>query len=555
MRTRLSAACVLLALVTGTLAAQPAGLAVNGQIYTMDPDQPLVEAIAWDGEGRIVALGGADALAGRWPDAPVTDLEKRTVIPGLIDAHGHVMGLGFALLNADLAGAASIDEVIARLRRHAAELPEGAWLRGRGWDQTRWPGAEFPTAADLDAAFPERPVLLERIDGHAVWANSAAMAMVEADLSGDWQPEGGFIHRDDEGNPTGVFIDRAEDVFEDVIPPPTEAEKALALDRALARMTSLGLTGVHDAGTSLDDLRRFLHREAVGQLPIRIHALADGDAEALASLCRMGMVETPRVTARGVKLYADGALGSRGAALLEDYSDDPGNRGLLFEQDDALQAMVDKAMGCDLQVAIHAIGDRANRQAIDALIAGQKRFDDNPGRHRVEHVQIIHPKDIPRLAGAGIIASMQPTHATSDMRWAEDRLGEQRLFGAYAWQRLRQAGARLAFGSDFPVEQVDPMLGIYAAVTRQDLDGEPPGGWLPDQRVTAEVAVAGFTIDAAHAGFAEHAVGSLEVGKRADFVVLDRNLFEIEAADIPDTKVLATYLDGQAVYRADGPPR
>lgn len=542
----------ILSLVAAPLAAQPAGMVVNGNIYTMNADLPAVEAMAWDASGRIMAVGGADELAAKWPDVPKTDLEGRTVIPGLIDAHGHVMGLGFSMLNADLAGADSIDEVVQRLRAHATDLPEGAWLRGRGWDQTRWPGAQFPSAADLDEAFPDRPVLLERVDGHAVWANSAAMSRVESDLAGGWQPEGGFIHRDDDGNPVGIFIDRAEDVFEDVIPPPTEAEEALALDRALARMTSLGLTGVHDAGTSLDDLRRYLHREAAGKLPIRIHALADGDEEALAALCRMGMVDTRRVTARGVKFYADGALGSRGAALLEAYSDDPGNKGLLFETDEALQAMVDKAMRCDLQVAIHAIGDRANRQVIDALIAGQKRFEDNPGRHRVEHVQIIHPKDIPRLAEAGIIASMQPTHATSDMRWAEERLGEQRLFGAYAWQRLRQAGARLAFGSDFPVEQVDPMLGIHAAVTRQDTEGEPPGGWLPDQRVTAAVAVAGFTIDAAYAGFAEEHVGSLEAGKRADFVVLDRNLFEIGPADIPNTKVLATYLDGQEVYRAEG---
>jgi len=243
--------------------------------------------------------------------------------------------------------------------------------------------------------------------------------------------------------------------------------------------------------------------------------------------------------------------GSRGAALLADYSDDPGNRGLLFETDENLQRMVDKAMGCDLQVAIHAIGDRANRQVIDAIIKGQRKFPGNPGRHRIEHVQIIHPDDIARLAEAAIIASMQPTHATSDMRWAEDRLGQQRLFGAYAWQHLRRAGARLAFGSDFPVEKVDPMLGIYAAVTRQDLDGEPPGGWLPDQRVTPEVAVAGFTLDAAYAGFAEAEVGSLAPGKRADFVVLDQNLFEIDSAQIPETKVLSTWLDGEVVYRAE----
>jgi hypothetical protein len=315
-------------------------------------------------------------------------------------------------------------------------------------------------------------------------------------------------------------------------------------------MAAHGLTGVHDAGTSLDTLRRLLHREAAGKLTIRVHALADGDAGALEALCRLGPVDTPRVTARGVKFYADGALGSRGAALLEDYHDDPGNRGLLFESDEAMQRVVDKAMGCGLQLAIHAIGDRANRQVIDVLAAGQRRFPDNPGRHRIEHAQIVHPDDIPRIAEAGLIASMQPTHATSDMRWAADRLGDERLFGAYAWQRMRQAGARLAFGSDFPVEKVDPMLGLYAAVTRQDLDGEPPGGWLPDQRVTMQVALEGFTVDAAWAGFAEDDVGSLEVGKYADFVMLDRDPFAVAAERISDIRVLRTVVGGETVYAA-----
>ncbi|MEX0914739.1 MAG: amidohydrolase family protein, partial [Wenzhouxiangellaceae bacterium] len=334
MRSWFPVVSAILTLVAVPLAAQPAGMVVNGNIYTMNADQPTAQAMAWDANGRVVAVGQSDELVKKWPDVATTDLEGRTVIPGLIDAHGHVMGLGFSMLNADLAGADSIDEVVQRLKTHASDLPEGAWLRGRGWDQTRWPGAQFPSAADLDEAFPDRPVLLERIDGHAAWANSAALGRVETDLTGDWQPDGGFIHRDDDGNPVGIFIDRAEDVFDDVIPPPTEAEKALALDRATERMTSLGLTGVHDAGTSLDGLRRFLHRGAAGELPIRIHALADGDEEALAALCRMGTVDTPRVTARGVKLYADGALGSRGAALLEEYSDDPGNKGLLFETDE-----------------------------------------------------------------------------------------------------------------------------------------------------------------------------------------------------------------------------
>lgn len=531
-------------------ADQAAGLLVGAEIRTLAPDRPAAEALAWDAEGRLLAVGSTDALVQRWSDAPRTDARGRVVVPGLIDAHAHVMGLGFALLNADLAGADSVEEVLARLRRHARNLPDGAWLRGRGWDQTRWESGEFPTAADLDDAFPDRPVLLDRVDGHAAWANSAAMRRVGRDLTGDWQPEGGHVQRDADGRPTGVFIDKAVAVFEDAIPAPGEAEKALALDRALAHMAAHGLTGVHDAGTSLDTLRRLLHREAAGKLTIRVHALADGDAGALEALCRLGPVDTPRVTARGVKFYADGALGSRGAALLEDYHDDPGNRGLLFESDEAMQRLVDKAMGCGLQLAIHAIGDRANRQVIDVLAAGQRRFPDNPGRHRIEHAQIVHPDDIPRIAEAGLIASMQPTHATSDMRWAADRLGDERLFGAYAWQRMRQAGARLAFGSDFPVEKVDPMLGLYAAVTRQDLDGEPPGGWLPDQRVTMQVALEGFTVDAAWAGFAEDDVGSLDVGKYADFVVLDRDPFAVAAERIPDIRVLRTVVGGETVYAA-----
>jgi len=547
-----AAALVLAAavLMTGSVAAGEAtGVLVNAEIRTLNPDAPTAGALAWDADGRLLAVGERDDVVERWPEAERLDGEGRFVIPGLIDAHGHVMGLGFAMLNADLSGAGSIDEIVERLSAHAGSLPPGAWLRGRGWDQTRW-GGDFPTAADLDAAFPDRPVLLERVDGHASWANTAAMSRIERDLTGDWQPEGGFIHRDDDGKPTGVFIDRAAELFGDVIPAPTEAEKAPALERALAHMTAVGLTGVHDAGTSLDTLRRYLHRAAAGALPIRIHAMADGDSATLAALCRLGPVRTDRVTARSVKLYADGALGSRGAALIDDYHDDPGNHGLLFETDEALRATVDKAMGCGLQLAIHAIGDRANRQVIDVLTAAQRAFPDNPGRHRIEHAQIVHPDDIARIAEAGLIASMQPTHATSDMRWAGDRLGADRLFGAYAWQRLRAAGARLAFGSDFPVEKADPMLGLYAALTRQDLDGEPPGGWLPDQRVTMQVALEGFTLDAAHAAFADDDVGSLEVGKHADFVVLDRNLFEIEPSAIPDTRVLLTVVGGRVVHRA-----
>src|SRR5699024_9291273 len=289
----------------------------------------------------------------------------------------------------------------------------------------------------------------------------------------------------------------------------------------------------------LEDFRLFRERDRAGTLSVRITAFADGDDAMLDHLCREGAHSGDRLKARSVKLYADGALGSRGAALLSDYSDDPGNRGLLFESDADLQALVDRAMGCGLQLGIHAIGDAANRQVIDALAAGQEAHPDNPGRQRIEHVQIIHPDDIPRLAEHGIIASMQPTHATSDMRWAGERLGESRLQGAYAWASMLEHGIHLALGSDFPVEPVNPWLGIHAAVTRQR-DGQPPGGWRAQEALSLEQALRGFTVDAARAGFAEQRVGSLVVGKQADFIVIDADPFEIEPSELADIKVLRT---------------
>ncbi|MFU8762919.1 MAG: amidohydrolase [Haliea sp.] len=543
LRTFLLALSVLSVAVT---AAEPGAL-VNARIHTLDPSASVAQAMAWDEDGRIVFLGENNELRSTYPEWPVMDAQGRTVLPGLIDAHVHVMGLGFAKMQADLTGADSLQEAIETLRIHAETLPEGVWLTGRGWDQTRWQGQAFPTAADLDRAFPERPVWLVRVDSHAGWANSAALARATQDLAGDWQPQGGAIQRDAEGQPTGILIDTAMSFVEDAMPVAAAAERARALQLALAEMARYGLTGVHDMGASREDFELYRQLDGAGELTVRISAFADGDAAMLDWLCANGTHRGNRLQARLVKVYVDGALGSRGAALLEDYSDDPGNAGLLFNSADALQALVDRALACGLQLGIHAIGDAANRQVIDAIAAGTDSHPDNPGRHRIEHVQIIHPDDIPRLAAHDIIASMQPIHATSDMRWAGARLGEARLEGAYAWASMLEHGVHLALGSDFPVEPVNPWLGVHAAVTRQR-DGLPPGGWRPQERLTLEQALHGFTRDAAVAGFAEQEVGSLTLGKQADFIIIDADPFELQAGDLAGIAVLRTVVGGETVF-------
>lgn len=522
-------------------------------IRTMDPAQPVAGAMAFDDGGAILAVGTPDALVRRWPDARRLDLGDATVVPGLIDAHGHVAGLGLSRMRVELEGTRDKAGVLARLREFEATLQPGEWLLGRGWDQNDWPEQAFPTVADLDGAFPHRPVWLERIDGHAGWANSAALRAIGEDLDasgvrGDWQPAGGRIVRDAQGRATGVLVDAAMALVDSVLPPldVAAAERALAL--GMQEAVRHGLTGVHDAGVSLLQLQAYRNLADRGELPLRIHAMADGDSDALAALCRDGPYRHPggRLQMRAVKLYVDGALGSRGAALLEDYADDPGNRGLLLMSPAGLADAAAKARDCGIQVATHAIGDRGNRLVLDAY---ETALAGHPGlRWRIEHAQVLAPADLPRLAALDVIASMQPTHATSDMPWAEDRLGPARIHGAYAWRSLRDSGARLAFGSDFPVESVDPRLGLYAAATRSNLAGEPAGGWLPGELVTPYEALRGFTRDAAWAGFAENETGALVEGLRADFVVLAEDPLAIPAAGLAGIEVLSTWVDGRAVY-------
>lgn len=540
--------------LAAVLAALPAAAAdllldhVNG--YTLDRHGALqrFEALLID-RGRVVAIGRHDALAKCAGDARVVDGAGKTVLPGLIDAHGHVMGLGMALRQADLSGTATLDAAFDAVRAYAAARPDAPWVLGRGWNQARWKLGRFPTAAELDAIESARPVWLERVDDHAGWANTAAMRLAGIDATTK-DPPGGRIERDADGRPTGVFVDAAMALIEAKIPPSSEDESSRALDVALAELARVGLTGVHDAGVDAATVARYRRYADAGRLTLRINAMIGGvgaDFDQVAAGGPLVGYGGGFLDVRSVKLYSDGALGSRGAALLAPYADDPGNRGLLFHSPDELKAMIAKAVGKGYQVAIHAIGDAANREVLDAFAAlGAKRGADL--RHRIEHAQVVAPVDIPRFRRLGLIASMQPTHATSDMNMAEDRIGKERMRGAYAWRTFLAQGTVIAAGSDFPVESPNPFYGLHAAVTRQDHDGRPAGGWYPEQDLSRVEALRAFTLDAAYAGHAERRQGALEPGYWADFIVVDRDPFEVDAATLWSTVVLETWVGGKRVY-------
>jgi len=491
-----------------------------------------------DGKVKIVLTPGASRPG---PVARTIDMGGRTLLPGLIDAHGHVMGLGFAALQLDLTGTASLGELQQRLKDYAAANPDARWIVGRGWNQESWPVKNFPTAADLDAVVADRPVVLTRVDGHALVANSAAMRAAGVSASTP-APSGGRIEN-------GLFIDNAMGLVRTKIPAATPAEADAALAKAQEILLGHGLTAVADMGTSADGWGAMTRAGDAGRLNVRIMSYASA-LPALEELGRTAPTEWlygDRLRMGGVKLYADGALGSRGAWLKRPYADQPDTVGLRFLSDAELREQAGKAAAMGFQVATHAIGDAANAQVIAAYEALGKT---HPGdrRWRIEHVQVVDPADIPRIAKAGIIASMQPTHQTSDWLMAEKRLDPPRLEGAYAWHTIAQSGARLAFGSDFPVESPNPFPGLAAAISRQDMSGQPPGGWRPEERVTLAQALHGFGRGAAFAGFAEDRIGSLDAGKWADFIIVDRDPTKVDAQALARTQVLETWVAGKKVY-------
>jgi hypothetical protein len=526
----------------------------NGTIYTIDGHFSRAEALAVR-DGRILAVGSngeIEKLSG--PGTRVHDLEGRWVTPGLIDCHVHMSGLGsLDLGRIDLHDARSFVEVVRMVREAAAKARPGDWILGGRWDQSLWNEKEFPSHALLSEASPENPVWLDRVDGHMGLANRKAMDVAGIDRS-TADPPGGEVLRDARGEPTGLFVDNAMELVERRVPGGRSAPAELIL-AAQERCLRVGLTGVHDAGIGPREIEAYEKLAADGRLKLRVHGMAYGSLGP--DWFRSHRPRTgERFTLRAVKLMADGAMGSRGAWLLEPYSDRPRDQagkpysGLPVQEPSFIRAVAGACLENGWQVCTHAIGDRAIRETLDAYEEVLRPTPGKDHRFRIEHAQSPHPADIPRFSRLGVIASMQPSHATSDMRWAEARVGPERVKTAYAWRQFLRAGARVAFGSDFPVEDENPLRGIHAAVTRQDPEGKPEGGWLPEERLTREEALRLFSIEAARSAFEEGEKGSLEPGKLADFVVWTHDIVACAPRDLLRARPHRLVIGGEVVRDA-----
>jgi len=536
---------IALALAAPGLAAQTLLHGIKGYTPT-DEGMKSFSVLVIDERGRVAATGD-EKLLEEHPDAERIDGMGLTVLPGLTDSHAHLFGLGDLAMTLNLTGVGSLEDAVASIETYARGRASSKWLLGFGWNQVLWPVREFPAAADIDAVVSDRPVWLERIDGHAAWGNSAALAIAGIDDDTP-DPVGGKIIRDAGGKATGVLIDTAMALVQKHIPPPDKAYIREAYRKAAETLLTLGITGMHDAGVDVKQVEVLMSMADSAELPIRVYAMLSSsreNVEAIGEPIRGYGGDMLDVAA--VKIYSDGALGSRGAALLEPYSDDAENLGLPFWTQAELDDHVRLANEHGFQACIHAIGDKAIRMALDSYEQVQGG-EASPLRNRIEHVQIVAPQDFPRFSELGVVASIQGVFATSDMNMAEDRVGPDRIKGSYAWRRLLDAGANITNGSDFPVELPNPFLGLHATITREDRGGMPEGGWLPDQVLSREEALHSFTLATAYASHREDTLGSLEPGKWADFIVIDRDYFEIPESQIDDTRVLQTWVGGKLLY-------
>ncbi|ALQ07334.1 amidohydrolase [Pseudoalteromonas sp. Bsw20308] len=500
-------------------------------------------------DGKVVKVGG-DTLKNSYPDAKLIDVQGSTLLPGLIDAHGHVIGLGDNLSQLDVRGAKSVDEVKNKLKIFANN--KQGWIIGRGWNQELWADTRFPTAKDLDKVVNDRPVVLSRVDSHAIWANSKALEL--AGITAQTKaPEGGEIIKDEFGNPTGIFVDKAESLITQHMPEASKQDISDSLDAAGKHLLSLGITSTHDAGIDKATWEVYKERSELGNLPVRIVAMLSGASPDLNTMLKAGRYQDANsfMSIRSVKVYADGALGSRGAALIEDYADRTGHHGLMLETQEKLEALFTQSFKRGFSAHTHAIGDKANKVVLDAY---EKVFKKTGGillRNRIEHAQIVTLEDIPRFKKLKIIPSMQPVHATSDMHMAEQRLTEKQLSGAYAWQSFLQQGSIIAAGSDYPVELANPFYGLYSAITRMDHNQLPKNGWRASEVLSREDALRAFTLGGAYAAHQEFKIGSLEQGKWADFILIDKDYFKIPVDEIYETNVLQTWIAGIKRYEKE----
>lgn len=552
---------ILPLLLAAAAPAREPDLILEGATVYVAPDAPPAKLSILVRGAKVAFVADPPEVRRQAPNAKAIDLSGRFVFPGLADAHGHLEGLGRALEVADLRGAADAAEAASRMAAKAAALPSGAWAEGRGWDQNPWPGSAFPDAKDLDRVLPDRPAIAGRVDGHAIWVNSAALRAAGVTAATP-DPDGGRILRRPDGSPSGVFVDNAKALVERVRSASAQADRERRLLAAMRACARAGLTEVQDASGYGPEGIAILERLASrAELPIRVYATVSPEPKLLAEALRRGARiggGSDFLTVRAIKGYADGALGSRGAALLADYSDEPGNRGLMVTPPERLEALAIEVRRNGWQLWIHAIGDRGNRMALDAFRKAVLAVPDAPAgsaRPRIEHAQVVAIEDIPRFGFEGVIASIQPTHATSDMPWAVKRVGPARIAGAYAWKSLLRSGAKMSGGSDFPVESEDPRLGFYAAVTRQDLSGRPPGGWRPSERLTRAEALALFTTGAAWASFEEGRRGRIAPGFEADLTVFAADPMAVPEGQIPSVPVVLTLVGGRVAHAAAAAPR